>query len=206
MADYRPANCRFRLQEEGKNYPRSSCAACGRTITTGLGIRCHRETDLVPRADAELAVAQVVERAAGICETERGHWDRGYDTSSAGFCVCKAMAASRDAIRALAPADALARVERLRIERDALVHDNARFVEIATNETNRAEKTEAERDAALARVEKLREALSMIEGVDSHMIASLQSSGDGSVVVRGECGSIARAALDEDALEKGGLT
>ena len=57
MADYRPANCRFRLREEGKNYPRSSCAACGRTITTGLGTRCHRETDLIPRADADMAVA-----------------------------------------------------------------------------------------------------------------------------------------------------
>jgi len=39
--DSRPANCRFRLQDEGKPYPRSSCAACGRTITTGLGKSCH---------------------------------------------------------------------------------------------------------------------------------------------------------------------
>lgn len=38
--DTRPANCRFRLQEEGKPYPRSSCEACHKTITTGLGTHC----------------------------------------------------------------------------------------------------------------------------------------------------------------------
>lgn len=43
MIDHRPVNCRFRLQEEGKSYPRSSCAACGRSIATGLGKRCHHE-------------------------------------------------------------------------------------------------------------------------------------------------------------------
>lgn len=38
--DKRPANCRHRLQDEGKSYPRSGCAACGKTITTGLGREC----------------------------------------------------------------------------------------------------------------------------------------------------------------------
>lgn len=38
--DTRPAQCRFRLQDEGKGYPRSSCAACGKTIGTGLGKHC----------------------------------------------------------------------------------------------------------------------------------------------------------------------
>lgn len=38
--DNRPAQCRFRLQDEGKGYPRSSCSACGKTITTGLGTHC----------------------------------------------------------------------------------------------------------------------------------------------------------------------
>lgn len=44
--DSRPLNCRFRLQEEGKSYPRSSCVACGKNIGTGLGASCtkgHRE-------------------------------------------------------------------------------------------------------------------------------------------------------------------
>lgn len=38
--DTRPANCRHRLQDEGKAYPRSSCSHCGKTITTGLGRAC----------------------------------------------------------------------------------------------------------------------------------------------------------------------
>lgn len=36
--DRRPQQCRFRLQGEGKPYPRSSCQACGRSIATGLVI------------------------------------------------------------------------------------------------------------------------------------------------------------------------
>jgi hypothetical protein len=40
----RPANCRFRLCDEGKPYPRSGCQACGATIATGLGDECrHKE-------------------------------------------------------------------------------------------------------------------------------------------------------------------
>lgn len=39
VVDPRPANCRFRLQAEGKPYPRSSCTACGRNIST-LGTQC----------------------------------------------------------------------------------------------------------------------------------------------------------------------
>lgn len=40
VTDPRPMNCRFRLQDEGKAYPRSACEACGKTITTGLGNSC----------------------------------------------------------------------------------------------------------------------------------------------------------------------
>jgi hypothetical protein len=38
--DTRPPNCRFRLRDEGKAYPRSGCLGCGKTITTGLGTEC----------------------------------------------------------------------------------------------------------------------------------------------------------------------
>jgi hypothetical protein len=38
--DTRPENCRFRLKDEGKPYPRSSCQGCGKTIRTGLGNSC----------------------------------------------------------------------------------------------------------------------------------------------------------------------
>ncbi len=43
--DTRPASCRFRLQYEGKPYPRSSCTACGKTVMTGLGNHCTATTD-----------------------------------------------------------------------------------------------------------------------------------------------------------------
>lgn len=39
--DVRPASCRFRLQDEGKPYPRSSCTACGATVMNmGKACRC----------------------------------------------------------------------------------------------------------------------------------------------------------------------
>lgn len=38
--DTRPQTCRFRLQDEGKPYGRSSCGACARTIVSGLGNAC----------------------------------------------------------------------------------------------------------------------------------------------------------------------
>ena len=31
-ADTRPVNCRFRLKEEGKPYPKSRCFACGKNV------------------------------------------------------------------------------------------------------------------------------------------------------------------------------
>lgn len=36
-----PKNCRFRLESEGKPYGKSGCRACGRSVLTGLGKRCH---------------------------------------------------------------------------------------------------------------------------------------------------------------------
>jgi hypothetical protein len=38
--DARPADCRFRLKDEGKPYPRSGCRACGANLTT-LGNYCR---------------------------------------------------------------------------------------------------------------------------------------------------------------------
>jgi hypothetical protein len=62
MTDVSPTNCRFRLRDESKSHPRSSCAACGRTITTGLGRECHLST-----YDAGFAAG--MEAAAQYCET-----------------------------------------------------------------------------------------------------------------------------------------
>lgn len=53
--DRRPQGCRFRLQDEGKAYPRSSCQACGRSIATGLGNKCNAlPIDPMPRQQTEL--------------------------------------------------------------------------------------------------------------------------------------------------------
>lgn len=46
--DLRPANCRFRLQAEGKVYPRSGCNACGAEAAKGLGMRCSRVAPTPP--------------------------------------------------------------------------------------------------------------------------------------------------------------
>lgn len=40
IEDCRPVNCRFRLMDEGKYYPKSACNSCGRTVFDGLGDKC----------------------------------------------------------------------------------------------------------------------------------------------------------------------
>ena len=63
MTDPRPANCRFRLQDEGKPYPRSSCQNCGVTIKTP-GLRCPYASDAsVPSPAPKLSPEQIRERA-----------------------------------------------------------------------------------------------------------------------------------------------
>lgn len=42
--DPRPQNCRDRLREEGKAYPRSTCTACSSSIATGLSCRYGSKT------------------------------------------------------------------------------------------------------------------------------------------------------------------
>jgi hypothetical protein len=44
--DRRPPNCRFRLKDEYKPYPRSGCKACGKNIMTGLGGECSLVTSI----------------------------------------------------------------------------------------------------------------------------------------------------------------
>lgn len=45
MTDTRPTNCRDRLREEGKAYPKSACMACGVNIRTGL--KCMHDVPMV---------------------------------------------------------------------------------------------------------------------------------------------------------------
>lgn len=57
-ADLRPKDCRFRLRDENKPYPKSSCGACGKTITTGLRTRCTATPEAATPADLREAGAQ----------------------------------------------------------------------------------------------------------------------------------------------------
>jgi hypothetical protein len=43
MIDTRPAECRNRLRDEGKAYPRSGCVSCKATVVTGFGKSCERD-------------------------------------------------------------------------------------------------------------------------------------------------------------------
>lgn len=63
------------------------------------------------RADAQAAVALVVERAAEAAESERRQWDHGYDTSFEEWTRVKTATRIREAIRALAEVQADARRE-----------------------------------------------------------------------------------------------
>lgn len=63
QSDPRPQGCRFRLQDEGRAYPRSGCAACGKTITTGLGRACDsdqlRIADVSQYYDTDVSVSEL---------------------------------------------------------------------------------------------------------------------------------------------------
>ena len=86
QTDTRPANCRFRLQDENKPYPRSGCPACGRNISTGLV--CPRQTPMpsmtqVTDADREAAVslirtAQLTGLTEYLTEIEDGCYDENF--------------------------------------------------------------------------------------------------------------------------------
>lgn len=54
-----PANCRHRLQDEGKSYPRSSCQACGANIMTGLGLACPKIAQPAPMPAPVVSVLEM---------------------------------------------------------------------------------------------------------------------------------------------------
>ncbi|WP_416192968.1 hypothetical protein [Nitrobacter sp. TKz-YC01] len=74
QGETRPANCRFRLQDEGKSYPRSSCSACGKNIATGLGNRC-KESPSDRTADVTVKVRSAINGIYGLrfCQFSGGH-------------------------------------------------------------------------------------------------------------------------------------
>ena len=94
--------------------------------------------DLIPRADAQAAVALVVERAVYAAREVEDDKDRGHDHGQR----------ASDAIRALAPADGLAAVEALRVES----RENAMQALASMGQAQEAYEAQLEAEAELARV------------------------------------------------------
>jgi hypothetical protein len=84
VTDTRPENCRHRLQDENKPYPRSGCAACGKTVMTGLGRECSYAAPMAlpDVTDLEQKVANPGSeeaRALGCkCPVIDNHYGKGY--------------------------------------------------------------------------------------------------------------------------------
>jgi len=94
-----------------------------------LSMDCAKvSNDLIPRADADLAVALMVEKAAGSLQTlVCGHGTNASPAYDAAWAAGATFRAECDfeAIRALAPASALAELQALRDARTALTGDRA---------------------------------------------------------------------------------
>lgn len=108
--------------------------------------------DLIPRADAQAAVALVVERAAEVC-----------DDLAIGYAKHKGVPgalhdAARD-IRALAPADGLAAVDALRAE----ARENAMQALASMGQAQEAYEAQLEAEAELAAAQQ-REAVAYRDG------------------------------------------
>lgn len=102
MSDHRPANCRFRLRDEGKAYPRSACKACGRTVMTGLGTSCQNRP--ASHASREMNVSIMTMRMSGNREEYyvRITCDgRTHDVSKYGQHYLNRAKYERDALRHL---------------------------------------------------------------------------------------------------------
>jgi hypothetical protein len=84
MSDTRPVNCRFRLQDEGKAYPRSSCPSCGATVTSGLGTHCSKGV-YQPTTDAGEGEAPTPKKDAPKKDIALRDWFAGQ--ALAGFCA-----------------------------------------------------------------------------------------------------------------------
>jgi len=135
--------------------------------------------DLIPRTDAEMAVALVVQRAGEVCDLPE------HDAEERNWRDGAALARRiRKAILALAPADAMADVERMKAERDKLAERNKENSRMAEEQFDRAEAAEVE--AALMRAERDE----LTERLQSAMM-------DGHDLAKNECRAIIQATEAE---------
>lgn len=166
--DIRPIDCRFRLQDEGKGYPRSSCSACGRTITTGLGRRCYLETEALEKLAARPALPEGVEMISVFLKGAAKYFEKrptdGEDLAH--------WANVFNAENCLKAADALETKAAEIACRDALIKDHLRKILHLENrieeEHYRAEKAEAE----IARLTDAIATLRELRDYDGKLIAS----------------------------------
>jgi len=82
-------------EELSRRVDMHECAMAERDDATLYGVEQKARADR-----AEAALAAQIEVDSDVAEAERKIWDRGYNTSSAGFYVCRSLANVRDAIRA----------------------------------------------------------------------------------------------------------
>jgi hypothetical protein len=102
------------LVADGNPYQSSLAGAVATTLNAALS------GDLIPKADADLAVALMVEKAADVVEAQ-GHWMQNQNLIGNGFDLIQ----QGKVIRALVPASALAELQALRDARTALTGDRA---------------------------------------------------------------------------------
>lgn len=157
------------------------------------------------RADAQAAVALVVEQAAEELD-ERGRREQ----ANFGLVRCtQNFYRARDIVRALAPADGLAAVDALRDERDSLRQSLDACIPAVEEAAIKRGQAEAERDAALAQVEKLRHQITEASDPD-FILGAMDNVNDMDVTLDGFAQAASRAiraALAEvqaDARREGG--
>ncbi len=112
--------------------------------------------DLIPRAEADLAAALMVEKAAEIIE-EQGQWMKNHNLSGNGFDLIQ----QGKPIRALAPASALSELQVLRDERDVAIdsatqQDALRKATLATMRSISAENEDLRTELATLRAQVVR--------------------------------------------------
>ena len=135
------------LVADGNPYPSSLAGAVATTLNAALS------GDLIPKADADLAVALMVGEAASLCDRVAS----GYEAAGDAAIGCGVRLTGAN-IRTLVPASALAELQALRDERDRLDAVANTLSEMWEGEKARAEAAEAELSTLRAAEKELSDA------------------------------------------------